>query len=102
MPEIESDEKSLLMSLRERLAELAINIEKMKLAEYVELLNKPLRLMYINFIAGLARGIGMAVGFTVLGAIVVMALKRLVALNLPLIGNFIAEIVYTVQRQLKP
>jgi hypothetical protein len=90
------------MSLRERLAELAINIEKMKLAEYVELLNKPLRLMYINFIAGLARGIGMAVGFTVLGAIVVMALKRLVALNLPLIGNFIAEIVYTVQRQLKP
>ncbi len=102
MPEIESDEKSLLISLRGKLAELAVNIEKMKLAEYVELLNRPLRLMYINFIAGLARGIGIAVGFTVLGAIVVIFLRRLVALNLPLIGNFIAEIVYTVQSQLKP
>ncbi|HAG12199.1 MAG TPA: hypothetical protein DCK76_12745 [Desulfotomaculum sp.] len=102
MPEIESDEKSLLISLRGKLTEFAVNIEKMKLAEYVELLNRPLRLMYINFIAGLARGIGIAVGFTVLGAIVVIFLRRLVALNLPLIGNFIAEIVYTVQTQLKP
>ncbi len=102
MPKIVSDEKSLLISLREKLAELAVNIEKMKLAEYVELLNRPLRLMYINFIAGLARGIGIAVGFTILGAIVVIFLRRLVALNLPLIGNFIAEIVYTVQSQLKP
>ncbi|HAU32081.1 MAG: hypothetical protein XD78_0925 [Desulfotomaculum sp. 46_296] len=102
MPEIGNDEKSLLMSLWEKLAELAVNIEKMKLAEYVELLNRPLRLMYINFIAGLARGIGIAVGFTILGAIVVIFLRRLVSLNLPLIGNFIAEIVYTVQNQLKP
>lgn len=102
MPKIENDEKSLLLSLQEKLAELAVNIEKMKLAEYVDLLNKPLRLMYINFIAGLARGIGIAVGFTILGAIVVIFLKRLVALNLPLIGSFIAEIVYTVQSQLKP
>jgi len=102
MPKIDSDEKSLLISLRGKLAELAVNIEKMRLAEYVELLNRPLRLMYINFIAGLARGIGIAVGFTILGAIVVMFLRRLVALNLPLIGNFIAEIVYTVQSQLKP
>ncbi|MFA5384909.1 MAG: DUF5665 domain-containing protein [Eubacteriales bacterium] len=102
MPKIVNDENNLLISLREKLAELAVNIEKMKLAEYVELLNRPLRLMYINFIAGLARGIGIAVGFTILGAIVVIFLRRLVALNLPLIGNFIAEIVYTVQSQLKP
>ena len=102
MPKIVNDENNLLISLREKLAELAVNIEKMKLAEYVELLNRPLRLMYINFIAGLARGMGIAVGFTILGAIIVIFLRRLVALNLPLIGNFIAEIVYTVQSQLKP
>ncbi|MCL6560235.1 MAG: DUF5665 domain-containing protein [Firmicutes bacterium] len=72
-------------------------MEKMKLAEYVRLLENPWRLMYINFIAGLARGVGIAVGFTILGAIVLYFLKILVMLNLPWIGGFIAEIVRMVQ-----
>jgi len=72
-------------------------MEKMKLAEYVQLLDHPWRLMYINFIAGLARGVGIAIGFTILGAMVLYFLRILVMLNLPLIGNFIAEIVRMVQ-----
>lgn len=80
--------------------DLSIKIEKMKLAEYVYLLQKPSRLLFINFISGVARGLGMAVGFTILGALAVYVLRRLVMLNLPLIGDFIAEIVRLVQNQL--
>lgn len=69
----------------------------MKLAEYVKLLDHPWRLLYINFIGGLARGFGVAIGFTILGAVLIYFLRILVMLNLPLIGDFIAEIVRMVQ-----
>lgn len=93
-------EKRLWESLRDRITELAMNMEKMKLAEYVDLLEHPWRLLYVNFISGLARGFGMAVGFAILGAIILLVLQRLVTLNLPLIGGFIADIVAIVQAQL--
>ncbi|TEB09440.1 DUF5665 domain-containing protein [Pelotomaculum propionicicum] len=95
---MEDDSQSrLLKSLQERIADLAVKMEKMKMAEYVQLLNHPWRLLYINFIAGLGRGVGIAVGFTILGAIILYFLKHLVLLNLPWIGGFIAEIVQMVQ-----
>ncbi|MDA8234307.1 MAG: DUF5665 domain-containing protein [Clostridia bacterium] len=83
-----------------KLEELGLAMEKMKLAEYVELLNRPVRLLYINFIAGVARGLGMAVGFALLGALAIYLLKRLAILNLPVIGDFIAQLVRIVQTQL--
>lgn len=87
--------------LGKKIDELGVALEKMKLAEYVELLNRPARLFYINFFAGLARGLGMAVGFTVLGALLVYTLQRLQVLNLPVIGGLIAEIVRIVQANLR-
>lgn len=96
---METKEK-LLQALEERIKELSMNIEKMKLAEYVDLLDNPARLLYINFISGIARGLGIAVGFAILGAIMVLILQKLVALNLPVIGNFIADLVKIVQLQL--
>ncbi len=90
----------ILCLLEERVKELAINMEKMKLAEYVDMLENPYKLLYINFVSGIARGLGIAVGFAILGAIIVLILQRLAAQNLPLIGNFIADLVKIVQMQL--
>lgn len=87
----------LLKVLEDRITVLAANMEKMKLAEYVKLLDNPWRLMYVNLIAGLARGVGIAVGFTILGAVILYFLRMLVVLNLPWIGGIIAEIVQMVQ-----
>ncbi len=97
---VKDRESKVLEALEERVRELAINMEKMKLAEYVDLLENPYKLLYINFISGIARGLGIAVGFAILGAIIVLFLQRLVALNLPLIGDFIADLVRIVQMQL--
>jgi hypothetical protein len=90
----------LINALKERIEQLSLNLERMKLAEYVELLNRPWRLFYINFMSGLARGLGIALGFTVLSAVVVIVLQRLMVLNLPGMSSFIAEIVHLVQLQL--
>jgi len=83
--------------LEELLKKLSLDMEKMKLAEYIELLNNPKKLLWVNFIAGIARGLGTAVGFTILFAIVLYFLQKLVMLNLPLISDFIADIVRMVQ-----
>ena len=52
-------------------------------------------------ISGGARGIGAAVGITVLGAILLLILQDLARRNLPLIGDALAQIVSVVQRQLE-
>lgn len=86
--------------LIEKVEDISLTLEKTKIAEYVDLMENKWRLLYINFVAGLARGFGMAVGFTLLSAIAIYTLQRLIDLNLPLIGDFIAEIVKIVQENL--
>jgi hypothetical protein len=63
----------------------------------VTMMTKPKAMIFNNFIAGLARGFGMAIGFTILGALVLYMLRQAVLLNIPIIGTFIAEIVKIVQ-----
>jgi hypothetical protein len=94
-------EPALLQRLAVKVADLTMAMEKMDLAEYLALVNRPVRLMYINFIAGIARGFGFAVGFALLGAILVYLLKQIVVLNLPVIGDFIADLVEIVQYQIE-
>ncbi len=86
--------------LNDVIHEIALNLEKTKIAEYVDILNNKKRLIYINFIAGLSRGFGMAIGFTLLGAFFIYILQRIIALNLPVIGDVIAELVKIVQENL--
>lgn len=87
-----------IKALEKRVRELAVNMEKMKLAEYVKLLESPWKLLWVNFTSGVARGLGIGVGFAILGAFVVYVLKSLV--TVPVIGNYIAEIVEIVQIRL--
>lgn len=84
------------MFLLEQIAELSYKIEKFNLAEYMNLINNPRRYMMVNFLGGLFRGFGIALGMTILGAFVLYMLQRLVVLNLPVIGDFIAELVRIV------
>lgn len=86
--------------IEKKLEELANNLERAKLHEYVDFVNNKKRLLYINFLGGLARGFGMAIGFTILGALAIYFLNKIIAWNIPLIGDFIAEIVRIVQERL--
>ncbi|MDI3281593.1 MAG: DUF5665 domain-containing protein [Bacillota bacterium] len=83
------------------LEEFSLRLEKASLAEYVEFWRNPRRILLANLLAGLARGVGAAVGLTIVGAVVVYLLGRLAALHLPLIGEFIAELTRIVRYELK-
>jgi len=69
------------------------------LSYYVTYLQHPWRMLWTNFISGVARGIGTAVGFSVLGALLIYLLRWLAYENLPVIGDFIAKIVQIVETQ---
>ena len=84
--------KKVTNELKERIDALALNMEKSGFRDYVTYISNTKKLFITNFIAGLARGIGTAIGFTLLAAIVVYILQWLVRLNLPLIGEFIADL----------
>lgn len=90
----------LVRTLLTKLEQLALALEKASMAEYIELYRKPRRLLYLNFLAGIARGFGLAIGFTVVGAFFLYGLGKLASWNLPVVGEFIAEITRIVQHEL--
>jgi len=92
--------QGVVETLLRKINELIEGMEKAALAEHIELYRRPRRLFFLNFWAGLMRGFGIAVGFTVVGSVFLIALGRLASLNLPIIGRFIAEIVRIVHETL--
>lgn len=90
----------LLNRLNQRLGRMLQEMDKFNIAEYMELLNNPRRFFWINFLGGLARGVGAALGATIVAAIVISILQRIVVLNLPIIGDYIVELVRIVQNQM--
>ncbi len=87
--------------VKEKISQWMEATERLRLAEYIEYIDNKKRMLFIHFIGGVARGLGMAVGFTILGAIVILMLQDLAARNLPVIGDFLAKIVSMVQDNLK-
>ncbi len=90
----------LIETLIKKLDKVSSAMEKASVAEYIELYQNPRRLMYLNFFAGLVRGFGLAVGFTAVGALFLYILGKLASLNLPIVGEFIADIAQIVQEKL--
>lgn len=84
------------LNFQKQINSLAHVLERINLSEYITYLNNPRRMLLLNFVNGLVRGLGIALGATILAGIVLIFLKKLVFLNLPVIGGFIAELVKIV------
>jgi len=72
------------------------SMERMHFEEYLRYIDDHKRQFRVNFLAGLARGLGAAVGFSILGAMIIAILQRIVTVNIPLIGGFLADVVRMV------
>lgn len=86
--------------IEKKLNNILLKLENIKIAEYIELVNNTRRLLFLNFISGIARGLGAAFGFVVLGAVMIWLLGRMAVWNIPIVGDYIAEIVRIVMEQL--
>lgn len=82
----------------ERMVEsLAMSMEKSRFREYIEYTMDTKRMLRNSFFVGIARGIGSAIGFTLLGALLMYFLKQLAQSSLPILGDLIADLMDIVE-----
>lgn len=87
--------------MSKRMSDYLDALERLRLPEYLRYLDDRKRFIRTQVTAGILRGIGMAIGFTILGAVIVLVLQRLAQQNLPLIGDFLVQVVELVQKRLE-
>ena len=92
---ISDNPKEDLGLIKRYLERLMLIIERSRIREYMMLTDSKRRLFLINFVAGLGKGFGQAIGFTVLAAVVFYILKSWI--DLPIIGAYIAKLLDVVQ-----
>lgn len=59
------------------------------LRDYLYYLSDTKRIIVNNFLAGLFKGMGSAVGFSILSALIIWFITYLASRNLPIIGDFL-------------
>ena len=87
----EKEEKTLVESIT-TLTEL---IRQIRSEKYLQMVDNRKKFLFYNFIAGLARGVGWALGATVVLGFVVWILSHLI--NVPLLGDWIGSIIDYIQ-----
>lgn len=84
--------------LIKKLDELNESLTKSNILEITTLIGNRKELLIRNFIAGISRGVGIGIGVTVITAILIIILQKIVTLNIPVIGEYVADIVDIVQK----
>ena len=84
--------------LDKKIDQLNNNFEKANLEEISYILGSKLEIVKRNLLAGILRGIGIGIGFTIITAIILMILRKIVMLNIPVIGEYIGDIVDIIEK----
>ena len=74
-------------------------IEKSNIIEISYIIGSKKEILKRNLIAGISRGVGIGIGITIITSIIVLILRRLIMLNIPVIGDYIADIVSIVENR---
>ncbi len=92
---------------KNNLEEINNNVKKLNsilsnnnILELLYILGKKREIIKRNFLAGIFRGVGIGIGVTIITAIIVILLQKIVMLNLPIIGEYITDIVNIVQKNI--
>lgn len=75
------------------------NLLESNIIEISQLLGNRKRLLWVNLISGISRGIGIGIGVTLISAILVWILQKIVTLNIPVIGEYVSDIVEIVMKK---
>lgn len=87
--------KNILIKSIDQLNEILI---KSNIQELSMIIGSKKEILIRNLIAGISKGIGIGIGFTVITAILLLILRQIVKLNIPVIGQFVADIINIVEQ----
>lgn len=85
--------------LSKQVEELNKTMQDANLSELIYILGDKKKMFLRNVWAGIGRGIGIGIGVTIISAMIVYALQKIVTLNIPVIGNYVSDIVEIVQKR---
>lgn len=87
----------MLKDLKNKIDKISESLEKSNIIEMTYILGNKKEILKRNLIAGIARGVGIGIGVTLITAILVYILQKIILLNIPIIGDYITDIVQIVQ-----
>lgn len=101
--EINDEENS---NIKEKLEEqILIQLNKLnfiltrnKMLDLIELVGNPKKLLIRNFTSGIIRGIGIGIGVSLITAIIIYLIQEIIKLNIPIISQYIADVLEIVQQ----
>ena len=79
-------------------AELLLQrLDNAGLTEYVKLSQKTGRILWLNFLSGIARGRGFSIGASLVLAVVYKILARIISMNIPYLTELLQQIMSMAQ-----
>lgn len=81
----------------DQLDQLARRLENSGVAAYVELsLNTP-RILWLNFLSGVARGLGFTVGTAIVLAFLYKLVSTMISMNIPYLTELLNELIIMIR-----
>lgn len=73
-------------------------LNRNKVLDLIEIAGNTKKFLIRNFLSGIIKGIGVGIGFSVITALIIYLLQKIIKLNIPVISKYIADIVEIVQK----
>ena len=75
-------------------AELLLErLDNAGLTEYVKLSQQTGKILWLNFLSGIARGLGFSIGATLVLAVVYKILARIISMNIPYLTDLLQQVM---------
>lgn len=89
-----------LKGINKKIDEINQKLEKSNILEWSYILGSKKEIIKRNILAGIFRGVGIGIGVTLVSAVIIYILRKIIMLNIPIIGDYIADIVSIVQKNI--
>lgn len=86
--------------LNKKIDSINEKLDKSRIIEISYILGSKKEIIKRNFLAGISRGVGIGIGITLISAVIVYFLQKIIILNIPVLGDYISDIVSIVEKKL--
>lgn len=86
--------------INKKIDDINEKIDKSRIVEISYIIGNKKEIIKRNLLAGISRGIGIGIGITLISSAIVYLLQKIIKLNIPILGEYIADIVAIVKGNL--
>lgn len=80
-----------------QLEKVVSQIEKMRLGDYVNNMNRPSKIILNNLLGGISKGVGLTVGATLVIALIFKILSVIISMNIPYLTETLQDVVSIIK-----